>query len=821
MKKIFGLLVILVLIHSSTLILSSSVYALEDAGGYEVGVSESAIESGEFNKMREVDNSNDLTETNEKKFEKNLEQKLSKQNNSVSVIEDLFDGKLKQFGYEIFGNGVSQTYNSKIPDNYILKIGDKVNLYFWGSSIDVLTSSGSSSLSPFVKTMIDTQGNIFVPSIGVLNAKGKTLKQIEKQIYSKLSKRISDFRVRVSVHEPGNQGVMVVGNIKRPGVIYLDSSASILDALSLAGGILKEGSLRNIKYISKKKSGQIDLYNVLIKGKVQDISLKDGDVILVNPIGKVIALSDGVKKPGIYEFTDNENMEEVIGFAGGLLPSSNIDKLEIESFDNSIKQRVFKNVNINQLDKIKPNDGDLVKFKELYKIPENIVVLKGNVKSPGGYEFKAGMKLSDVIKSSDDMLVNTFVAQAIITRVINSQKDVVNIPISLIDFFNGVINPELKRRDIITIYPGMESEMVFVKGCIKNPGSIPFRGGMTLGSILGSLKFDRNVNDIAVEIKSLRTDNAAIYLKRKIKSLNLDENKEEADENDRNAESLNELNVRIVYLYEYLTQNAQGNVNLKPGDSILFRPLLPKEALRTLEITGYVVNPGVYKIKPGLRLSDVISEAGGLKSGAFLNGLVFTRPSLVAVQNRLNKENLLRYQEELTLESTKFGKKDGMAAISQEMAMQDRFLNLFYQDKQKLKGRIAINIQNNELSPGDNIEIKDGDKIHIPSEPGYVLLVGEVNNQSAIAYMPNKPLKHYINKAGGLKKEARKNQIYIVKANGITVKPGKLMAYKPGQGDSVVIPKKYVQRVNKTEVVKSLADGAFKLMSIIFMMDRL
>ncbi len=816
MKKILGLLVIAVLMQSS--VLMSSVLALEDIGSYEAGASVSADKSGDIGG---VDGLSESTETTEKKFEKNLEQKLPKQNNSISAIEELYEGKLKQFGYEIFGDTVNQTYNSKIPNNYTLKIGDKVNLYFWGSSIDVLTSAGSSSLSPFVKTMVDTQGNLFVPSIGVIKARGQTLKQVENKIYSTLSKRISNFRLKISVHEPGNQGVMVVGNIKRPGVIYLDSSASVLDALNLTGGVLKEGSLRNIKYISNKKSRQIDLYNVLLKGKVQDISLKDGDVILVNPIGKVVALSEGVKKPGIYEFTDKENLEEVIGFAGGLLPSSNVDKLEIERFDNSIKQRVFKNVNINQLAEIKPNDGDLVKFKKLYNIPENIVVLKGNVKNPGGYEFKVGMKLSDILKSSDEVLVNTFVGQAIITRVINAQKDVANIPISLLEFFNGTINPELKKRDIIKIYPGIESEMVFVKGCINNPGSIPYRENLTLGQVLGSLQFNINVNNIAVEIKSLRPDNAAISLKKKIKSLNPDGNKNEADDNDKNVESLNELNVKIVYLYEYLTQNYQGNVKLQPGDSILFRPLLPKEALRTVEITGYVKSPGVYKIRPGLRLTDIISQAGGLKPGAFLNGLVFTRPSLVAVQNRLNKENLLKYQEELALESTKFAKKDNVANISQEMAMQDRFLKLFSQDEEKLKGRIAINIEDNQLSPDDNIEIKDGDKIHIPAEPGYVLLVGEVNNQSAIAYMSNKPLKHYINRAGGLKKEAKKNQIYIVKANGITVKPKKLMAYRLGQGDSVVIPKKYVQRINKTELVKGLADGAFKLMSIIFMMDRL
>ncbi len=809
MKKIFGLLIIAALMCSMVLI--PPVDALQDVGNYEVDASESAIESAEIG-----DNyaSVSSTETNEKKIEKSLEQKLSKQNNSVSVIEDLFEGKLKQFGYEVFGNSANQTYNSKVPNNYTLKIGDKVNLYFWGSSIDVLTASGSSSLSPFVKTMVDTQGNIFVPSIGVINAKGKTLKQVESQIYSTLSKRISNFRVRLSVHEPGNQGVMVLGNVKKPGVIYIDSSASILDALNLAGGALKEGSLRNINYISNKKSRQIDLYDILIKGSVTDLSLKDGDVIFVNPIGNIIALSEGVKKPGIYEFADNENLEELIGFAGGVLPSSSIEKIEIERFDNSIKQKVFKNVNINQLAQMQPRDGDLVKFKELYKIPENIVVLKGNVKNPGGYEFKPGMKLSDILSSSDEILVNTFVAQAIITRIINAQKDVVNIPISLVEFFNGTIDPDLKRRDVIRIYPGIESEMVFVKGCINNPGSIPYRENLTLGKIFGSLQFNRDVNNIAVEIKSLRTDNPTISLKRKVKPLNL-------DENDKNVESLSELKVRVVYLYEYLTQNSQEEVVLKPGDSILFRPLLPKEALRTVDITGYVKNPGVYRVRPGLKLLDVISQAGGLKQGAFLNGLVFTRPSLVAIQNRLNKENLLRYQEELTLESTKFNSKDSRTGIAQEMAMQDRFLRLFSQDKEKLKGRIAINIENNKLSAADNIEIKDGDKIHIPAEPGYVLLVGEVNNQSAIAYMSNKPLKHYLNKAGGLKKEARKKQIYIVKANGITVKPRKLMSYKLGQGDSVVIPKKYVQRINKTELVKGLADGAFKLMSIIFMMDRL
>ena len=80
------------------------------------------------------------------------------------------------------------------------------------------------------------------------------------------------------------------------------------------------------------------------------------------------------------------------------------------------------------------------------------------------------MKLSDVLKSKNELLEETFTTQAVIRRVSNDENVVETIPVYLKEFFAGVNDPLLQPKDIISIYKNTNTQFVDVYGIFQFVG---------------------------------------------------------------------------------------------------------------------------------------------------------------------------------------------------------------------------------------------------------------------------------------------------------------------------------------------------------------
>ena len=124
----------------------------------------------------------------------------------------------------------------------------------------------------------------------------------------------------ITLDEIRNIKVYVLGNVPSPGLYTLNGNSNVMHALSVAGGISENGSFRNIEI---KRDGKLisstDLYSILIYGDTSsNTSLRSGDVILVKPIKKVVSISGAVSRPAIYELNNDENLNTLINFSGGI-----------------------------------------------------------------------------------------------------------------------------------------------------------------------------------------------------------------------------------------------------------------------------------------------------------------------------------------------------------------------------------------------------------------------------------------------------------------------------------------------------------------------
>lgn len=159
-------------------------------------------------------------------------------------------------------------------ESYKLKEGDSLQVSVWGEE----------TLQKDVKVLPD--GSISFPLAGRVDVVDATTAEVEKRITEKLKAYLPDPQVTVVVTNIEGNRIFVLGKVLKPGSVLLNGPTTVLQALSLAGGMDKFAELGSIKVLRNGPNGQIVMpvnYNALIRG--QDLSsnilLKTGDTVLV------------------------------------------------------------------------------------------------------------------------------------------------------------------------------------------------------------------------------------------------------------------------------------------------------------------------------------------------------------------------------------------------------------------------------------------------------------------------------------------------------------------------------------------------------------
>jgi polysaccharide biosynthesis/export protein len=111
------------------------------------------------------------------------------------------------------------------PTPYVLAPGDVVQ-------VRVFNQEGMSA-----RTRVRSDGKISLPFLNDVEAEGLEPKVLAQQLQVRLKDFINDPVVTVSVEEPRQMQIVVVGEVSHPGVIGLPPAAGVLPALVLAGGL--------------------------------------------------------------------------------------------------------------------------------------------------------------------------------------------------------------------------------------------------------------------------------------------------------------------------------------------------------------------------------------------------------------------------------------------------------------------------------------------------------------------------------------------------------------------------------------------------------
>ncbi len=184
---------------------------------------------------------------------------------------------------------------------------------------------------------VDMSGYIRLPLAGRLHASGLTIEQLEDQLNARLKTYIKEPQVAVTVTEFRSQPVSVIGAVKQPGVHQIEGRKTLIEMLSLAGGIEQDAG-HSIKITRRAEYGRIplptaiedatgqfsvaevDLSSVIeARNPQENLLIMPYDVISV-PRAEMIYVIGQVKKAGGFVLRERESLSvlQALSLAEGL-----------------------------------------------------------------------------------------------------------------------------------------------------------------------------------------------------------------------------------------------------------------------------------------------------------------------------------------------------------------------------------------------------------------------------------------------------------------------------------------------------------------------
>lgn len=164
--------------------------------------------------------------------------------------------------------------------------------------------------------------------------------------------------------------VHVLGQVARPGTYRLSPSVRLAEAISMAGGMTKQGSLRFIEL--KQGSGvkrTVDLFRYIYQGDLgANPFLQDNDVIFVPFASQNIRIEGPIKKSGVYELADEKNVWDIVELAGGFTAGvSEQEEVVVIRYVENEKKNLIRVPNVQtELEKVAVQGGDIIVIPHIF-----------------------------------------------------------------------------------------------------------------------------------------------------------------------------------------------------------------------------------------------------------------------------------------------------------------------------------------------------------------------------------------------------------------------------------------------------------------------
>ncbi len=186
---------------------------------------------------------------------------------------------------------------------------------------------------------VSSSGDLDFPLTGVLQVDGLTTGDVSAMLRERLMQGfLNNPHVTVSVDTYASQPVQVMGAVGKPGLYFLQGPTTVLQMLSMAGGIAADGVDEvRISRRGEDKPLVVPFEKLLSEGGVA-MMLEAGDVVFVAQ--GIISVLGMVGKPGEITFRDGLTLSSALAAVGGPLTTANLRKVFVLRGDARIQVNV-------------------------------------------------------------------------------------------------------------------------------------------------------------------------------------------------------------------------------------------------------------------------------------------------------------------------------------------------------------------------------------------------------------------------------------------------------------------------------------------------
>jgi polysaccharide export outer membrane protein len=156
---------------------------------------------------------------------------------------------------------------------------------------------------------VNPGGKIALPLVGEVQAAGLTAAELTQRLTDEYAKKVKSPVVTVSLREVNSYRFYFIGKVTRPGMYTSRSEVTLLQAISMAGGILDGADLAQAYVARGKDRVPVDFVRLMRQGDLtQNVTLNADDTIVIpdNP-QHVIYVMGEVRQPGMLPFVKERN----------------------------------------------------------------------------------------------------------------------------------------------------------------------------------------------------------------------------------------------------------------------------------------------------------------------------------------------------------------------------------------------------------------------------------------------------------------------------------------------------------------------------------
>ncbi|MCE7728159.1 SLBB domain-containing protein [Vibrio campbellii] len=587
--------------------------------------------------------------------------------------------------------------------------------------------------------------------------------------------------------------IAIDGEVNRPAIYEVKSGETYKQAIHMAGGFTANAYSDQIEVKRYAAKGARDALTLnFSQPHDQQTKVKDGDAVNVlkksEELTRYVQIEGDVRHPGFIEWNSGLRVADLfqsvdtsfnstadVNYAvvvREINPQRDIEVYQVNLANAILSPSSKDNLKLNSRDRVlvfnRFNNEDLDTLAEQDTVTKAKTLEQAQFKAEQDQQKEQEVMSSSVALSSatDSMqMEQSLTKESEQPKIIFRGKEITKEDFDALkqNTRRTLLAPvllQLQQQSRL----GLAPQIAEVFGEVKHPGRYPLTPRMSVSTLIeaaGGLTYNAfTINaELARTVINSKDERASIDVER-------------------------------IDLRKAIQGSTADDAILVGRDrlNILEKPNVKLQSTVTLQ--GEVRFPGTYTVRQGETLGELLERAGGLTEFAHPQGAIFTREAL-----RLQEQKLLnQYAADMRAETAKktFRADSNMSSVISDPEKTLAFVE--EASKSKALGRMVVQL-NRILKDERSADfmLEDGDFLFVPTFRNTVSIMGEV--QVPITYLldANLDVDDYLNKAGGAKKQADEDRIFVVRADGSVYKP--TSGYWFGNqkeelkaGDTIVVP---------------------------------